>query len=640
VGVFVNPTGGTCAVDPNNTVVNPEINNTCSNTVTVKGPSLSASKANNGSGMGTVGSPFTWTITVTNGAGTLAAAPNSLLAAANWASSVTVLTDDLPNPGLTYGSSVTVVTPPSTGSISCAIAGFVLTCAAGGSGATLNPGASLAISVTATPTSAAAGLPFTNSCVVAAPTNGVGTTCPSNTVNVPGAMLSAIKTNTTTGNQINLGASWTWTITVTDAQPGPFVAAAIFAPNATVLTDKLPNPGISYPSTVNVTTAPSTGSISCNISGFTLTCTAGSGGATLNPGASFALSFLATPSVTGAFTNGCVVSPPTNGPGTSCPPNTVVVQVPAGQLTIVKSFASDTLLPGTTNTDALTITIQNATLIPQPIAFTDTLPAPLTVSSLVSNNCPGTLTATPGTNVIELANATLASGATCNVTVDVTSPAGTPPTRVCNVVYLSPTGFPATACLTIGPTVIEPDAFTVTYAANLNIGDSIINLSNAGTQGGFVGAIPPTLGNVCANVYAFAPQENMVACCTCLVTPDGLNSLSVLNDLVANTLTPGPVTSLTVDLVATSPVNGACNAGSTTNVGFQTLASGLTVWGTTFEPTSLSVFGTVPVKGQSERLSISELNALTSTCGFLQQDGSGFGVCNSCRVGALTGGKN
>lgn len=38
-------------------------------------------------------------------------------------------------------------------------------------------------------------------------------------------------------------------------------------------------------------------------------------------------------------------------------------------------------------------------------------------------------------------------------------------------------------------------------------------------------------------------------------------------------------------------------------------------------------------------LSTSELVALTSTCNFIQSDGTGFGICASCQTGALAGKK-
>src|SRR3984957_3563272 len=76
-------------------------------------------------------------------------------------------------------------------------------------------------------------------------------------------------------------------------------------------------------------------------------------------------------------------------------------------------------------------------------------------------------------------------------------------------------------------------AYQVGYAANLNIGDSRVNLSNSGAQGGF---LPNTLGvnNLCVNVYTFDAQEEEIACCSCLGTPNGLNSLSAQSDLITH----------------------------------------------------------------------------------------------------------
>ncbi len=72
----------------------------------------------------------------------------------------------------------------------------------------------------------------------------------------------------------------------------------------------------------------------------------------------------------------------------------------------------------------------------------------------------------------------------------------------------------------------QDGAYQIGYAANLNIGDSEVNLSNDGNQGGFIGATPfKTEGNICVNVYTFDPAEEEIACCACLVTPNGLNAL-------------------------------------------------------------------------------------------------------------------
>ena len=83
----------------------------------------------------------------------------------------------------------------------------------------------------------------------------------------------------------------------------------------------------------------------------------------------------------------------------------------------------------------------------------------------------------------------------------------------------------------------QDTAFQIRYAANLTSGDSVINLTNTGANGaalngpGFGGSV----GNICVNVYAFSPDEQLISCCSCLITPNGLASLSVNNDLVSNT---------------------------------------------------------------------------------------------------------
>ena len=79
-----------------------------------------------------------------------------------------------------------------------------------------------------------------------------------------------------------------------------------------------------------------------------------------------------------------------------------------------------------------------------------------------------------------------------------------------------------------------------------------MNLSNSGFQGGFFGALPATTGNIWYT-YVFDPQEEEIGCCACLVTPNGLNSLSVKSDLISNNLTPAVPTSVVIKLVASQP---------------------------------------------------------------------------------------
>jgi hypothetical protein len=168
------------------------------------------------------------------------------------------------------------------------------------------------------------------------------------------------------------------------------------------------------------------------------------------------------------------------------------------------------------------------------------------------------------------------------------------------------------------------DAFQVRYAANLNVGDSVINISNAGTQNS-----SGALTNICANVYAFSPDEQLISCCSCVVTPNALVSLSAVSDLISNTLTPARPNSIVVKLIATSGTQ--CNA---SNVPVANLAAGMVAWGTTIHATPVAGAVAVTETAFAEKgLSTAELARLTSFCGFIQANGSGFGICRSCRLG-------
>jgi hypothetical protein len=178
-----------------------------------------------------------------------------------------------------------------------------------------------------------------------------------------------------------------------------------------------------------------------------------------------------------------------------------------------------------------------------------------------------------------------------------------------------------------------PDTFQISYASNLSLVDSFVNLSNAGTQNG-----NDPSGNICVNVYAFDPTEWMLSCCSCLVTPDGLNSLSVQKDVISNSLSWGPTTSVVIRLLATVPTDAAhtqCNPTlpNINNPNF--LATGLAAWRTMLVPTVVGQYAAVETPFQPRPLSVSELQKLVLNCGVINTNGSGHGVCRSCRTGGL-----
>jgi hypothetical protein len=192
------------------------------------------------------------------------------------------------------------------------------------------------------------------------------------------------------------------------------------------------------------------------------------------------------------------------------------------------------------------------------------------------------------------------------------------------------------------PSTCTTPAFQVRYASNLNIGESYINIANPGTDGapllgpGFGSAS----GNVCVNVYAFDAGEELISCCSCLVTPDETVNLGVNADLTVKTLTGVVPTSVTVKLVATLAGPGGAGtscSGTAALVATATPACGLLAWGTTLHGVP-GGFGTTETPFTPATPSAAELASLSGRCASIMGNGSGFGICNSCRSGALGAG--
>jgi len=179
--------------------------------------------------------------------------------------------------------------------------------------------------------------------------------------------------------------------------------------------------------------------------------------------------------------------------------------------------------------------------------------------------------------------------------------------------------------------------FQVSYAANPSAGESYINIINTGANGapllgpGFGGAA----GNICVNVYAFAPDEQEISCCSCLLTPNSVANLGVNRDLTSTTLTGVIPSSVVIKLVATLAGTGgsgtSCSASAATE---GTLATGLVAYGTTPQPVG-TAYNAVEHTFVPSTLSAGEYASITGRCASILGNGSGFGICNSCRTGAL-----
>jgi hypothetical protein len=172
------------------------------------------------------------------------------------------------------------------------------------------------------------------------------------------------------------------------------------------------------------------------------------------------------------------------------------------------------------------------------------------------------------------------------------------------------------------------------YTANLQFGESYINIINTG----FLGAplrgpgFGSTTGNICVNVYAFDPGEELISCCSCLVTPDQVVNLGVNRDLTSKTLTGVVPNSVTVKLLSVFAGTGNCNNSAGTN---PALIPGLAAWGTTLHATPTGSYDTTETAFTPSSLSVAELASAVGRCATIIGNASGFGICSSCRSGAL-----
>ncbi len=196
-------------------------------------------------------------------------------------------------------------------------------------------------------------------------------------------------------------------------------------------------------------------------------------------------------------------------------------------------------------------------------------------------------------------------------------------------------------CSVVALAQAQDGPFQVRYASNLPIGDSVVNITNTGAFGStstasIADAPAVTNGNICVNVYTFSPDEQLISCCACPVTPNALVSLSARNDLISNTLTPGVPTSIVIKLLA-SPGAPTCNPSAPGGIA----QAGMAAWGTTIHALPVTPGSPATTYGETETpftnstLSAAELTRITTLCGFIQTNGSGFGICRSCRFGGL-----
>jgi fimbrial isopeptide formation D2 family protein len=471
------------------------------------------------------------------------------------------------------------------------------------------------------------------------------------------------------------GGTSTLSITLTNPNTATALTNASFS-------DTFPT----VPAGLTVTASPTT----------TVNCTAGTTGASLtaNAGAT-SISFSATslPANGNCVITVTVTATPDNsypnstgaptstngGSGTAASATLIAVKEPV----LTKAFGGSIVSFGGSTTLTFTLSNPNANTTLTLLGFSDPLPNGLVVGTpngLTPTTCGGVnIVANPGAGTVSVTGATLTAGTNCTFTVNV-SPTGAvtgPVTNTTGTVSATPsvangaaavanifisgiagtTASPASGAFPSGANQasLDPGA-QQRYVANLNIGDSYIDFTNTGVNGNNpLGPGVGTTGNMCVNVYAFDPNEELIACCSCLVTPDQTVSLSVNTNINAHSTEAG-LTSLTVKLVSVSPLVVSSTNPSLTNctnsaAGFvnvvvggalittptATLQTGLAAWGTTVHsgPTA-GLFSETETAFTPFTLSASEASSIFGRCAAIIGNLSGNGICSTCKAGSIT----
>jgi hypothetical protein len=163
------------------------------------------------------------------------------------------------------------------------------------------------------------------------------------------------------------------------------------------------------------------------------------------------------------------------------------------------------------------------------------------------------------------------------------------------------------------------------YAHTTGAPDGTLRLTNPGTSG----------GNLCAAIYVFDPEQELSECCSCLLTPNGLRTLSVNSDLTNNPLTGVVLKTGLISIVSTPTTAGQCPFPVTL-----TPFPALRAWATHIDQTSLRIIGQPfnmagfagsVAASQDATLSSTEVTELANACHAIVLGTSG-GIC-TCGTG-------
>ncbi len=173
------------------------------------------------------------------------------------------------------------------------------------------------------------------------------------------------------------------------------------------------------------------------------------------------------------------------------------------------------------------------------------------------------------------------------------------------------------------------DAYQLSYFNTglvVNV-DTSIRIINTGQVGSPIDAASAH-GRVCADIYVFDTNQEMLECCSCPITANGLLTLSVQQNLVQSTLTNVRLISGVVKIVSdrgcdptaiTAPVPGGLRAFSPHEQEIITPIPG--------DGQLFTFQGITETEFQSAPLQSQEAAFLGNACSFVLYLGSGRGKC-------------
>jgi hypothetical protein len=147
--------------------------------------------------------------------------------------------------------------------------------------------------------------------------------------------------------------------------------------------------------------------------------------------------------------------------------------------------------------------------------------------------------------------------------------------------------------------------------------DQTLRIINTGQTGS---PMDPGQGTVCADIYVFDANQEMAECCSCPITANGLQTLSVPLDLTSNTLTATVPVNGVVKVVADVAPPSGCDPRTITAPVNGALRSFGTHLQTQTGPVTETQF-------QSAPLTPTEQGFLGNACSFVLYLGSGNGQC-------------